>query len=439
MKNKIKLYVFLVIICCVVAILSDEVKSENSYQNVFDNIACSNSMRFLGQALYVYFTGVNEINAQKYIADTRTTGAFDHMGWYFIDVETGEEEGAALVLTDWADFSMMVEDTIYEWIPIAREALVFINSMDNPIQNITLTQLRDIYSGYVNNWLLLGSEDAPIAAFQRNTMIIEQLFEDTFMFNEQCIKPPYVLADWGDMIKANYDNGKFSLGYTLYRYTVNNYASENRRLLAIDGVQPNDQTIANQIYPLTANYYVVIPKILPEDHPARKLVAWLLSDDGQNLIQESGYVPLRESPSSQPPPLQIPVSDSVKISCGTGGLQSRANENSLFTLENLQYYNEDSGWYYGPFLKVDLPWNREFEKEINNWCEQTHAELEEVALNTEDIQANVRERAQCHGNLLNFHYSIGNGSGLIERTAVFDLLNNRRLLYPTFSWIVLTI
>ncbi len=47
------------------------------------------------------------------------------------------------------------------------------------------------------------------------------------------------------------------------------------KILAYDGVAPTSETILSKEYPLSINYYAVVRKDLPEDHPARKIVNWL--------------------------------------------------------------------------------------------------------------------------------------------------------------------
>ena len=53
------------------------------------------------------------------------------------------------------------------------------------------------------------------------------------------------------------------------------------------------ESIAAGDYPLTDAYYAVFRKDQPEDSPVRQLLAWILSDEGQILMQSAGYVPLR--------------------------------------------------------------------------------------------------------------------------------------------------
>ena len=68
---------------------------------------------------------------------------------------------------------------------------------------------------------------------------------------------------------------------------------EAAKLISVDGVYPSPETIADGSYPYTTAYYAVIRADEPEDSPARALLNWTLSDDGQNAAKEAGYVPLK--------------------------------------------------------------------------------------------------------------------------------------------------
>ena len=62
-------------------------------------------------------------------------------------------------------------------------------------------------------------------------------------------------------------------------------------MLEVDGVYPNAENIKNGTYPITANFYVVYKKDTTNPN-VNKLVEWLLSEEGQTMIEACGYVGL---------------------------------------------------------------------------------------------------------------------------------------------------
>ena len=98
---------------------------------------------------------------------------------------------------------------------------------------------------------------------------------------------------------SSYTNGRDSIGYSYYYYATTMFQSidkdvaNNIKMLAVNGVKPNNQTIKDETYPFKTAYYIVINKADAEDSPARILANQLLSDRGQKVVAEAGYVPVK--------------------------------------------------------------------------------------------------------------------------------------------------
>ena len=65
------------------------------------------------------------------------------------------------------------------------------------------------------------------------------------------------------------------------------------KLLSIDGVYPNDETIADGSYPLSNHTYVVLRKDTPKDSPARKMAEFMLTEKGQMCVENAGFGKLK--------------------------------------------------------------------------------------------------------------------------------------------------
>ena len=97
-----------------------------------------------------------------------------------------------------------------------------------------------------------------------------------------------------DVMSAKTENPKgYGLGYSIYYYFNNMdmfYGTKSQlKLLEIDGVAPNDETIADGTYPLSNNTYVVIRKDTPKDAPARKMAEFMLTAKGQDCVEAAGF------------------------------------------------------------------------------------------------------------------------------------------------------
>ncbi len=165
-----------------------------------------------------------------------------------------------------------------EFIPIGREAFVFIVNNENPVNNLTVEQIRGIYSGKYKNWSQVGGDNTIIDPVQRIEGSGSQSVMMSFMNGIQMKKNLF-----GFMGRA--------VGFS-FRYYVSEIVENGRvKMLSVNGVYPDKENISSEKYPITVDFYAVYRK--DNSNPNVKLlVEWILSDDGQEIIEKSGYVPI---------------------------------------------------------------------------------------------------------------------------------------------------
>ena len=184
--------------------------------------------------------------------------------------------------------------------PIGVDALVFIVNEDNPVQALTQQQLRDIYAGKITNWKDVGGKDQEIVAFQRGEDSGSQtLFKKLLIQGGELMTPPSELAPaaMGELVDsiADYNNSANAIGFSVYYYIDQMYSKPGLRLLAVDGVTPSNDTLADGSYPLCNDFYAVIHPDAAADSPERRLYDWLDTADGIACIQKAGYVPAQSA------------------------------------------------------------------------------------------------------------------------------------------------
>ena len=185
----------------------------------------------------------------------------------------------------------------FEWLktPFATDAFVFVVNEKNPVDSITVEEARKIYTGEITNWSQLGGRDEPIIPFQRNAEAGSQtLMEKHVMQGTPMMEAPedYIVATMGGLMAAvkSYDNSAGAIGYSVYYYAEEMKAAQGLKLLKLEGVEPNPDTIRSEEYPIVNPKYVVISAKAAEDSPTKQLYDWLLSEEGQELIAAEGYV-----------------------------------------------------------------------------------------------------------------------------------------------------
>lgn len=185
-----------------------------------------------------------------------------------------------------------------EVVPICLEGFVFVANEKNPVNDLTAQQVRDIYQGNITNWKDVGGEDAPIIAYQREANSGSQtIMEGTVMKDLKMLEPPkeVLVYGMGELIDrvADYSNAENALGYSVYYYATRMYQNRAIKLLSIDGSFPEKQTIRDGSYPFTVSYYAVLRSDEPAGSNARRLLDWVLGEEGQKIVDRSGFVPVK--------------------------------------------------------------------------------------------------------------------------------------------------
>lgn len=193
-----------------------------------------------------------------------------------------------------------------ELIPIAYDAMIFFTNMDNPANGLTSEQITDIYvNNSYSNWKELGGTDAILYPYCRNNDSGSHAQMEKHFLNGNEIHPEvqketsYTMSNvLTDVMNAKTDEPLgYGLGYSIYYYFNNMDLFYNTKtelkLLAIDGVQPNDDTIADGSYPLSNNTYIAIRKDTPADAPARKMAEFMLTETGQYCVELAGFGKLK--------------------------------------------------------------------------------------------------------------------------------------------------
>ncbi len=189
-----------------------------------------------------------------------------------------------------------------ELIPIAYDAMIFFTNMDNSIKGLTSEQISNIYvNDAYENWSEVGGPDALMYPYCRNNdsgshAQMEKHFLKGHEIHPEVQKETSMTMSnvLTDVMGAKTENPLgFGLGYSIYYYFNNmdmfyNTKSE-LKLLEIDGVLPNDETIANGKYPLSNNTYIVLRKDTPKDSPARKMAEFMLTEAGQACVEQAGF------------------------------------------------------------------------------------------------------------------------------------------------------
>jgi phosphate transport system substrate-binding protein len=183
----------------------------------------------------------------------------------------------------------------FNLLPIGIDAFVFFFIYNNPIDNISSEQIQAIYSGGITNWHSINGNDEPIIAYQRPQNSGSQtILEQVIMAGRDVMEPimENVIGGMGGIIEevASYKNYTNAIGYSFLFFTTEMVNDNEIKLLSIDGIYPSKETIQNNEYPFIGPFYAITRG--DETENMRQLMNWILSDQGQYLVENTGYIPI---------------------------------------------------------------------------------------------------------------------------------------------------
>lgn len=166
------------------------------------------------------------------------------------------------------------------YVPIGLEAFVFFVNEQHPVDNLTVEQIRKIYACDYTNWSEVGGPNRIINPVTRLEGSGSQTAFEAVMGGQKIGKKS-PLAITGA-----------SIGFSFRYYMDGIVGNDTVKMISLNGVYPSAENIQNRTYPIVTQFYAIYRK--DNDNPNIPiLIEWLLSDEGQRLIEETGYVRIK--------------------------------------------------------------------------------------------------------------------------------------------------
>ena len=175
-------------------------------------------------------------------------------------------------------------------VPCAKDGITIFLHESNKVNELTLKQLSDIYQARITNWKQLGGEDAPIILYGRENSSGTYVF-----FKDEVIKGDYAascqtLPGTAAVVNA-VKKDKYGIGYGGAAYAAGIKHCKVKKDDKTPGMEPTVETIAKNQYPITRYLYIYLRN--KPTGELKKFVDWILSAEGQKVVTEVGYFPVR--------------------------------------------------------------------------------------------------------------------------------------------------
>jgi phosphate transport system substrate-binding protein len=179
--------------------------------------------------------------------------------------------------------------------PVAWDALAVIVHKGNPVQNITLDQLRKVYTGQITNWKQLGGKNAPIELYVRKGKISgvgRTLRELVFYDYNKVFRSPYIHVERssGPLEQAIEKTAINGLGVT----GISSARKRKVKILELNGKEPSYKNIQNGDYLLYRPLFLVTNLADLGNPDVQRFSAYVHSEEGKAVIRRAGTVPYED-------------------------------------------------------------------------------------------------------------------------------------------------
>jgi len=176
-------------------------------------------------------------------------------------------------------------------IPVAKDGLsVYVNA-SNPINELSMSQLKAIFTGKVTSWKDVGGPDAKIIPYSReNSSGTYVFFKEHVLENADYTPRAQNMPGTAAVVNA-VTKEKFGIGYGGAAYAKGIKIIKVKKEDSGPAIAPTDATIKDGTYPLSRPlFFYLRPKASNE---IKAFTDWVLSKDGQAIVVKVGYFPIK--------------------------------------------------------------------------------------------------------------------------------------------------
>ncbi len=175
-------------------------------------------------------------------------------------------------------------------LPVALDGLAVYVHEKNPLTELTLEQLKKIYTGAAKNWKDVGGKDERIILYGReNSSGTYAYFKEHVLENADYYPTTQTLPGTAAVINAVSKDIR-GIGYGGIAYLKGVKALKVKKNAATPGVEPTLDNVQKNVYPISRFLYWYLAG-QPKDQ-IKKLTEWVLTSEGQSVVHDVGYYPL---------------------------------------------------------------------------------------------------------------------------------------------------
>lgn len=174
-----------------------------------------------------------------------------------------------------------------EEIAIAYDGIVIVTHPTNKVQDLTMEQVKQVFTGAITNWKELGGEDLEIVVVSREDGSgSRDAFQEIVDYSSSELIKNAIIASGNGNIKTTVATNKHAVGFISFEYI-----DETITPLKIDGVEPTAKNVLDGQYKLSRPFLFVYKNLTDN---GQQFIDYILSDAGQEIVVQTGAIPVNE-------------------------------------------------------------------------------------------------------------------------------------------------
>lgn len=168
---------------------------------------------------------------------------------------------------------------------VAYDGIALLVNPENTVKNISLEDVKKIYTGEITNWKEVGGDDAPIVVVSREEGSgTRDAFQEIVGYESEELLKDATISDGSGAVKTTVAGNKNAIGFASFEYIDNTVSALN-----INDVEPTADNVKSGDYKLSRPFILVTKEDSLTEN-GQKLIDFVLSAEGQQIVEENKLI-----------------------------------------------------------------------------------------------------------------------------------------------------
>ena len=173
-------------------------------------------------------------------------------------------------------------------VEIAYDGIAIITNKSNKIKSLTMTQVKDIYTGKITNWKDVGGKDGAIVVVSREDGSgTRDAFQEIVGYTSEELVKDAQIGDGSGNIKTTVSGNEHAIGFISFEYI-----DDSINAVKIDDIEPTASNVKNDSYKISRPFLLVYKEDNLKEN-GNKLINFILSEEGQKIVEENGLIRIK--------------------------------------------------------------------------------------------------------------------------------------------------